>query len=38
MGKTEFLPELWASLVEKVTVHGKNDISFTLNSGTEVRA
>lgn len=35
---TEFQPELWASLVGKVTVHGKNDISFTLNSGAEVRA
>ena len=35
---TEFHPELWASLVDKVTVHGKNDISFTLTSGVEVRA
>ena len=35
---TEFRPELWASLVDKVTVHGKNDISFTLTSGAEVRA
>ena len=33
---TEFRPELWASLVDKVTVHGKNDVSFTLNSGAEV--
>lgn len=35
---TEFQPELWASLVDKVTVHGKNDISFTLTSGAEMRA
>ena len=35
---TEFRPELWASLVDKVTVHGKNDMSFTLTSGAEVRA
>ncbi len=35
---TEFHPELWASLVDKVTVHGKNDISFTLTSGVKVRA
>ena len=35
---TEFRPELWASLVDKVSVHGKNDFSFTLNSGVEVKA
>ena len=35
---TVFEPELWASLVDKVTVHGKNDVSFTLTSGAEVRA
>lgn len=33
----EFRPELWASLVDKVTVHGKNDMSFTLTSGAEER-
>ncbi len=35
---TEFKPELWATLVDKVTVHGKNDMSFTLTSGAEMRA
>lgn len=35
---TEFSPELWATLVEKVTVYGKGDIRFTLTSGAEVRA
>ena len=34
---TEFRPELWASLVDKVMVHGKNDLSFTLTSWAEVR-
>ena len=35
---TEFSPELWATLVEKVTVYGKGDIRFTLANGAEVRA
>ena len=35
---TEFSPELWATLVKKVTVYGKGDLRFTLASGAEVRA
>ncbi len=34
----EFRPELWASLVDKVVVYGKNDIVFTMTSGAEMRA
>ena len=33
----QFSPELWASLVKKVTVYGKGDLRFTLASGAEVR-
>ena len=34
---TEFKPELWASLVDHVTIYGKNDMSFMLTSGAEMR-
>ena len=35
---TEFSEELWGSLVDHVTVYGKNNIVFTLNSGMEIKA
>lgn len=33
---TEFDEAMWGSLVEHVTVYGKDDIRFTLPCGTEV--
>lgn len=33
---TEFRPELWGSLVDRVTVYGKDKLKFTLNSGMEI--
>lgn len=35
---TEFDEAMWGSLVEYVTVYGKNDLRFTLACGTEVQA
>lgn len=35
---TEFDEALWGSLVEKVTVYGKDDIRFLLPCGTEIKA
>ena len=35
---TEFSEELWGSLVDHVTVYGKNNIVFTLTSGMEIKA
>ena len=34
---TEFDTELWAAMVDKVTVYGKEDIRFTLPVGAEIR-
>lgn len=34
---TEFDAELWAAMVDKVTVYGKEDIRFTLPDGAEIR-
>lgn len=34
---TEFDTELWAAMVDKVTVYGKEDIRFTLPDGAEIR-
>ena len=35
---TEFREEMWAALVDHVTVFSKTDFTFTLNSGTEIKA
>ena len=35
---TEFDEAIWGSLVDHMTVYTKEDIRFTLTSGTEVRA
>ena len=35
---TTFDPILWSTMVERVTVHGKNDIRFTFRNGTEITA
>lgn len=35
---TEFDEILWGSLVETVTVHGKDDVIFTFKDGSEIRA
>ena len=35
---TEFSEELWGSLVDHVTVYSKDNIVFTLTSGTEIKA
>ena len=35
---TTFDPILWSTMVERVTVHGKNDLRFTFRSGTEITA
>ena len=35
---TEFNDVTWTYMVDQVTVYGKNDIRFTLNSGAEIRA
>ena len=35
---TELSEELWGSLVDHVTVHSKDNIIFTLTSGTEIKA
>jgi hypothetical protein len=34
----EFNDVTWTYMVDHVTVYGKNDIRFTLNSGVEVKA
>lgn len=34
---TEFDTELWAAMVDKVTVYGKEDIRFTLPDGAEIK-
>ena len=34
---TEFDEALWGSLVEFITVRGKDDLTFTLSSGTEIQ-
>ena len=34
----EFSSTLWAALVDRVTVYGKDDVRFTLANGTEIRA
>ena len=33
---TTFDPILWSTMVERVTVHGKNDLRFTFRNGTEI--
>ena len=35
---TTFDPILWSTMVERVTVHGKNDLRFTFRNGTEITA
>ena len=35
---TEFDEALWSSLVDHITVHSKENIVFTLNSGMEIKA
>ena len=35
---TEFDEALWGSLVDHITVNGKDDIIFTLTSGMEIKA
>lgn len=35
---TEFDDALWSSLVDHITVHSKDNIVFTLNSGMEIKA
>lgn len=35
---TEFSEELWGALVDHMTVHGKENIVFTLTSGMEIKA
>ena len=35
---TSFDPILWGTMVERVTVHSKEDIRFTFKNGTEIRA
>ena len=32
----EFSPALWSSLIDHVTVYGKNDIRYTFKNGTEI--
>ena len=33
-----FDPILWSTMVERVTIHGKNDLRFTFRNGTEITA
>jgi porphobilinogen deaminase len=33
---TEFNERLWHSLIEKITVHSKDDISFTFKDGSVI--
>ena len=35
---SDFDEALWGSLVEKITVNGKDDIVFTMSSGMEIKA
>ena len=35
---TEFDEALWSSLVDHITVHSKENLVFTLNSGMEIKA
>ena len=35
---TEFSEELWGALVDHLTVYSKDNIVFTLTSGTEIKA
>ena len=35
---TEFDEALWGSLVDHLTVNGKDDIVFTMSSGMEIKA
>ena len=35
---TEFQNDLWAALVDHVTVYGKKDVGFTLTNGMEIRS
>ena len=35
---SEFQSDLWATLVDHVTVYGKKDVRFTMTNGTEIRA
>ena len=35
---TEFDEALWGSLVDHLTVNGKDDIVFTMTSGMEIKA
>ena len=35
---TTFDPILWSTMVERVTIHGKNDLRFTFRNGTEITA
>lgn len=34
----EFQSDLWATLVDHVTVYGKKDVRFTMTNGTEIQA
>ena len=35
---SEFQCDLWATLVDRVTVYGKKDVRFTMTNGIEIRA
>jgi len=35
---SEFQSDLWATLVDHVTVYGKKDVRFTMTNGVEIRA
>ena len=34
---SEFQNDLWATLVDHVTVYGKKDVRFTMTNGTEIK-
>ena len=34
---SEFSTELWATLIDQVTVYGKKDVRFTLSTGEEIQ-